>query len=106
MAQKSLVMPEDQKRGIRQLRRLYLGRLGDVLRQRQAINAQLRSAMSTAMEGGRQMAAGYLTVRPCSACSLARSVGAYPCNAECGSARGSKPSIMVHRGTWLDSPPD
>lgn len=59
-------MPEEQKRGIRQLRRLYLGRLGDVLRQRQAINAQLRSAMPTAMEGGRQMAAGYLKVRTCS----------------------------------------
>jgi hypothetical protein len=69
--QKSLVMPEEQKRGIRQLRRLYLGRLGDVLRQRQAINAQLRSAMPSAAEGGRQMAAGYLTVRtrssPCRA---------------------------------------
>ena len=60
--QKSLKMPLEQRKGIRALRRLYLGRLGDVLRQRQAINAQLRSAVPS-VEGGRQLAHEYLTVR-------------------------------------------
>ncbi len=55
-------MPLEQRKGIRALRRLYLGRLGDVLRQRQAINAQLRSAVPS-VEGGRQLAHEYLTVR-------------------------------------------
>ena len=54
-------MPPEQRKGIRALRRLYLGRLGDVLRQRQAINAQLRSAVPS-VEGGRQLAHEYLTV--------------------------------------------
>ena len=56
-------MDEEESRGIRQLRRMYLGRLGDVLRQRQAINAQLRSVVPSTMAGLRQMAAEYLTVR-------------------------------------------
>ena len=60
--QKTLQMPDEQTNGIRQLRRLYLGRLGDVLRQRQAINAQLRSVMPATAEGGRQLASEYLTV--------------------------------------------
>ena len=60
--QKSLKMPVEQRKGIRALRRLYLGRLGDVLRQRQAINAQLRSAVPS-VEGGRQLAHEYLTAR-------------------------------------------
>ena len=55
-------MPDEQTNGIRQLRRLYLGRLGDVLRQRQAINAQLRSVMPATVEGGRQLASEYLKV--------------------------------------------
>ena len=62
MPQKTLQMPEEQTNGIRQLRRLYLGRLGDVLRQRQAINAQLRSVMPATAVGGRQLASEYLTV--------------------------------------------
>ena len=60
--QKSLKMPSEQSRGIRSLRRLYLGRLGDVLRQRQAINAQLRSVVPS-VEAGRDLTAQYLTVR-------------------------------------------
>ena len=76
-------MPPEQRKGIRALRRLYLGRLGDVLRQRQAINAQLRSAVPS-VEGGRQLAHEYLTVRcqprraPCPGqdCSPASTCGA------------------------------
>ena len=59
-------MSEQQLRDIRQLRRLYLGRLGDVLRQRQAINAQLRSAVPSKNEGEGQAGPEYLKVRACS----------------------------------------
>ena len=48
---------------MRLLRRLYIGCLGDVLRERQAINAQLRSAMQSSVEGRRQTEAEYLKVR-------------------------------------------
>ena len=56
-------MTEKQGSDIRQLRRLYLGRLGNVLRQRQAINAQLRSAVPSSAAGRRPTEAQYLEVR-------------------------------------------
>lgn len=55
-------MPEEQRAGMRQLRRLYLGRLGDVLRQRQAIAGAMQPAGS-AFDGGRESIKEYLKVR-------------------------------------------
>mmetsp|Transcript_15374 Transcript_15374/g.46404 ORF Transcript_15374/g.46404 Transcript_15374/m.46404 type:complete len:728 (-) Transcript_15374:3796-5979(-) len=58
---RSLKMPEEQRVGMRQLRRLYLGRLGDVLRKRQAIAAQMRPSTAT-FDGGRASIQEYLKV--------------------------------------------
>ncbi len=55
-------MPEQQRAGMRQLRRLYLGRLGDVLRKRQAIAGAMQPAGS-AFDGGRESIKEYLKVR-------------------------------------------
>ena len=65
MPQKALdsLMSAEQKHGIRKMRRMYLGRLGDVLRQRQAINAELHAAVPSPDDSGRQMEAKYLKVR-------------------------------------------
>lgn len=59
-------MPQEQRDGMRQLRRLYLGRLGDVLRRRQAIAAQMHTSPA-AFDGGRASIREYLkahTLRP------------------------------------------
>lgn len=54
-------MPEEQRNGMRQLRRLYLGRLGDVLRKRQRIAGQLQPSAS-AFDGGRGSVVEYCKV--------------------------------------------